>query len=147
VKRIEVFADSVKLGNLELLENMNNVALKTFQANKTITFFKTITRAILKGIGSAELGKSIKGETKDELLGDILAGIANLAVDATENADLRTWRTMPGYCHVGEFNLKEGVYDIEIKFFDELNNLIYSTLYNEYRITRGLNLVEAFYLN
>ena len=112
-----------------------------------MTFFKTVTRAILKGIGSAALGESIKKETKDDFLGDILAGIANIAVDATENADLRSWRTMPGYCYVGEFNLEPGKYDIEIKFFDEFNNLIFSTLYSDYRVTRGLNLVEAFHLN
>jgi hypothetical protein len=123
VNKIEVFADSVKLGSLELLENMNNIAVKTFQSSKTITFFKTVTRAILKGIGSAAIGRSIKKETKDDLLGDILVGIANAAVDATENADLRSWRTMPGFCYVGEFEMKPGKYDIEIKFSDEFNNI------------------------
>ncbi|MDX1699461.1 MAG: hypothetical protein R3250_02525 [Melioribacteraceae bacterium] len=147
VKKIEVYADSVKLGRLELLENMNNVAIKTFQSSKTITFFKTVTRAILKGIGTAALGRTIKSETKDDFLGDILVGIANAAVDATENADLRSWRTMPGFCYVGEFEMRPGRYNIEIKFYDEFNNIIFSTLYTDYRVSRGLNLVEAFHLN
>ena len=147
VKRIEVFADSTKLGQMELLENINNVALKTFEANKSITFFKTITRALLKGIGTAALGRTIKKETDGGILGDILVGIANAAVDATENADLRNWRTIPGYCYVGEFKLDEGLYDIEIKFYDEFDQEIMSTLYNDYKITIGLNLVEAFYLD
>ena len=146
VKRIEVFADSASLGKLEMLENINNVAIKTFEANKSITFFKTITRALLKGIGTAALGRSIKKEA-DGFLGDILVGIANAAVDATENADLRSWRTIPGFCYVGEFELKEGSYDIEIRFYNQFNEQILSTIYKDYKITRGLNLVEAFHLN
>jgi len=147
VNRIEVFADSVRLGRLELLENINNVAVKTFEASKSITFFKTITRALLKGIGTAALGKTIKKETDDGILGDILVGIANIAVDATENADLRNWRTLPGYCYVGEFEMEEGTYDIEIRFYDEFNQEIMSTIYKDYKIIRGLNLVETFHLD
>ena len=93
------------------------------------------------------MGRTIKKETDGGILGDILVGIANAAVDATENADLRNWRTIPGYCYVGEFKLDEGLYDIEIKFYDEFDQEIMSTLYNDYKITIGLNLVEAFYLD
>ena len=147
VRKIEVFADSTLLGELELLENINNVASKIFEASKSITFFKNITRSLLKGIGTAALGRTIKKETDGGILGDILVGIANAAVDATENADLRSWRTIPGYCYVGEFQMNEGVYDIEIKFFNEYNQEILSTVYSDYKVTKGLNLVEAFHLN
>jgi uncharacterized protein len=146
VTKIEVFADSTKLGELELLENMNNVAIKTFESEKSIIYFKTITRAIAKGIGASALGRTIKKEAKGTL-GDILAGIANAAVDATENADLRSWRTMPGYCYVGEFQIEEGTYNIEIKFSNQFNEPILSTTYSDYKVTSGLNLLEAFHLN
>jgi len=147
IAKIEVFADSSKLGELELLENMNNVAVKTFESQKSIIYFKTITRAIVKGIGASALGRTIKKETDGGVLGDILAGIANAAVDATEASDLRSWRTMPGFCYVGEFEIEKGTYDIEIRFLNHFNEPILSTTYWEYNVKSGLNLLEAFDLN
>jgi len=147
ISRISVFANGKELGDLGLLENMNNVATKTFEADKSIIYFKTLTRALLKGIGTSALGRTIKKETKGGILGDILTGIANAAVDATENADLRSWRTMPGYCYVGEFDIEEGTYNIDIKFYDNFNNEVLVTSYTDYKVRRGLNLLESFYLD
>lgn len=147
IARIEVFADSVKLGELELLEDMNNVAIKTFESQKGIVYFKTITRALLKGIGASALGRTIKKETDGGILGDILVGITNAAVDATEAADLRSWRTMPGLCYVGEFEIPKGIYDIEIKFINHYNQPVLSTTYWDYNVKSGLNLLEAFHVN
>ena len=147
IKRIEVYANGNNLGTLELLENMNNVAVKTFEAQKSIIYFKTITRALVKGIGASALGRTIKKETNGGILGDILVGIANAAVDATENADLRSWRTMPGYCYVGEFEIEEGNYEIMIKFYDKFNTEVLTTTFTDYKVIRGLNLLESFYLD
>jgi len=146
IVKIEVFADSIRLGELELLENMNRVAIKTFESQKSIIYFKTITRAIIKGISTSALGRTIKKEAKGTL-GDILVGIANAAVDVTENADLRSWRTIPGFCYVGEFEIEEGTYNIEIRFSNQFNDQILSTIYSDYKVTSGLNLLEAFHLN
>ncbi len=145
--RISVLANGKELGDLGLLENMNNVATKTFEADKSIIYFKTLTRALLKGIGTSALGRTIKKETKGGILGDILTGIANAAVDATENANLRSWRTMHGYCYVGEFDIEEGTYNIDIKFYDNFNNEVLVTSYTDYKVRRGLNLLESFYID
>jgi len=147
IGKIEVFADSTKLGELELLENMNNVAMKTFESQKSIIYFKTITRALIKGIGASALGRTIQKETDGGLLGDILVGITNAAVDATEGADLRSWRTLPGYCYVGEFKIEKGNFDIEIRFLNHFDEPIISTTYWNYNIKSGINLLEAFHIN
>jgi hypothetical protein len=143
---IEVLIDGESYGELELLENMSNVARKTFESNKSVLFFKTITRAIAKGISTSALGRSIKKEAKG-LFGDILVGIANAASDATENADLRSWRTMPGYSFVGEYKLEPGKHNIEIRFFGETGNLLSKKIIENYNVNAGLNLIEAVHLN
>jgi hypothetical protein len=143
---IEVYINGERYGKLELLENMSSVARKTFESNKSLIFFKTITRAIAKGISSSALGRTIKKEA-DGLFGDILAGIANAAVDATENADLRSWRTMPGYSFVGEYDLEPGKYNIEIRFLGGNGNILSKKVVENFTITRGLNLIEAVHLN
>jgi hypothetical protein len=143
---IEVYVDSVYYGNLELLENMANVAQKTFETKKSIIFFKTITRAVLKGIGAGSLGKELKKNNND-LLGDILVAITNAAVDATENADLRSWRTMPSYCFATEIPIEKGVYNIELRYLDGAGQVIKEHRITNYRITPGINLIESFHLN
>ena len=143
---IEVLIDSVYYGEMELLENMCNIAAKTFETEKGITYFKTVTRAILKGIGSSSIGRTIKKDVKGTL-GDILAGVVNVAVDATENADLRSWRTMPGYCFAAEFPMEKGIYNIEILFLNQFGEVISNKTIEKYKVTSGLNLVEAVHLN
>ncbi len=143
---IEVLVDSVYYGEMELLENMCNIATKTFETEKGITYFKTVTRAVLKGIGSSSIGRTIKKDVKGTL-GDILAGVVNVAVDATENADLRSWRTMPGYCFVAEFPMEKGIYNIEILFLNQFGEVISYKTIEKYKVTSGLNLVEAVHLN
>ena len=80
-------------------------------------------------------------------MGNVAAALTNALVDATENADLRSWRTMPGYCFVGEYDIEPGVYDIEIRFVGENNTFLSSRTYKDFRIINGLNLLEAYHLN
>lgn len=142
---IEVYIDSTYYGRLELLENMANVARKTFETQKSITFFKTITRAVLKGIGASSLGREITNN-KDDLLSNIIVALTNAAVDATENADLRSWRTMPSYCFATQIPLEKGSYRIELRFIGEDGSVIKSELIENFRITNEMNLLESVYL-
>lgn len=146
VNSVEIEIDSVKVGELQLLENMCNVARKTFETEKSITYFKTITRAVLKGVGASSLGREIKKEA-DGIFGDILTGVVNAAVDATENADLRCWRTMPGYSFIGEFPIEEGKHTIKITFYDDLGRPLKEKIYRNYKPNDKINLLEAVYLN
>ena len=144
---IEVYIDSTYYGKLELLENMMSVAKKTFETQKSITYFKTITRAVLKGVSSSAAGRTLKKEIGSEGVGNIAAGLLNLIVDASEHADLRSWRTMPGYCFVGEYDIDPGIYNIEIRFIGEDNKILSKRTYKDFRVKKGLNLVEAYHLN
>lgn len=147
VYAIEVMIDSVNYGELQLLENMANVARKSFETNKSITYFKTIIRAVLKGIGASAIGRNLGNEAGGGFLGDIIQAAANAAVDATENADLRCWKTLPGYCFTAEYELDEGTYDITINFLNEFGSVVHKRNLPNYKVKKGLNLVEAFHLN
>jgi len=144
---IEVYVDSTFYGRLDLLEDMIAVAKKTFQTEKSIIYFKTITRAVLKGIASSAAGRTIKKETGDNFLGDVAAALTNALVDATEHADLRSWRTMPGYCFVGEYDIDPGVYNVEIRFIGEIGQILSKRVYKDFKVVKGLNLLEAYHLN
>lgn len=147
VDRIEIYANNKKLGEAQLLENLGKVAEKTFQTKKGITFFKTVTRAVVKGLASGAIGKKLSKEAGGGFLGGLAQLATNVAFDATENADLRNWRTIPAYSFVAEYELEPGFYDIKIKYLDDSGSLRYEKNISKYRINRGLNLIESFYLN
>ncbi len=147
VENIEVYINGNHAGNLELLENISNVADKTFQTRKSMIFFKTAMRAIAKGISAGMAGEEIKKNTKDKALGDVLAFLFNAAVDMTEHADLRTWRTIPGYSFTAEIPIDEGTYDIEIRFVGLKEQTLKTVKYKNFPIKSGLNVLEAFYLD
>jgi len=147
VHDIEVYVDNEYLGSLELLENIANVATKTFEVRKNMIFFKTAIRAITKGIAAGSGGKAIKKEVKNEGLGDILAFALNLAVDATEHADLRSWQTIPGYSFTGEFPISPGKYDLEIRFIGPNEEVLKVHPIKNFEANNKLNIVESHYLD
>jgi len=110
-------------------------------------FFKAAMRAIAKGISAGMAGEEIKKNTKDKALGDVLAFLFNAAVDMTEHADLRTWRTIPGYSFTAEIPIDEGTYDIEIRFVGLKEQTLKTVKYKNFPIKSGLNVLEAFYLD
>lgn len=148
IKNIEVFVDNQKIGSLELFEDMGQVAIHTFTARRNIIYAKTLIRTVAKGLAAAEAKKKIKKEAKsNDLFGALIDAAVDIGVDATENADLRCWRTMPQYCHIGEFNLAPGKHHIEIRFMNQNGLLIQKKSFQDYEITKGLNLIDLVSLN
>lgn len=146
VKEIEIYVDSVYYGKMQLLENMANVARKTFESKKSIIFFKTIMRALAKGFGANAVADKLK-KGSNEFLGDVISLLTNAVVDATENADLRSWRTLPSYCLAMEIRLPIGVHNILLKYID-VNGIVIRTFEKQnVKIGNQLNLIEDFYLN
>lgn len=146
IKNIEVYSDSVYLGRLDLLEDIGRVAEKTFESSKAITYFKTAARAVLKGLSANKIGRKLQGDN-NSFIGDLILLLTNAAVDITENADLRLWRTTPGFCYAGEFPVTEGEHNIEVRFVDLEGRVLSIQSVKNYKITRGLNLLEAINLN
>ncbi|MFW6129870.1 MAG: hypothetical protein ACOC56_01725 [Atribacterota bacterium] len=150
VKRIEVYVNNSKVGELELLEDVGKVAIATFQTNKYLVYLKTIIRTIIKGVGSAKVKHELRKEAglKDtSLLSRLINVGVDIIVDATENPDLRCWRTLPQKFYIGEFALNPGYYNIHIYFYNNNGYLLKKKSFFEYEINDGLNLIETIYLN
>ncbi len=148
ISRIEVFVNDKKAGRLQLLEDMGSVAKHTFETKKDIIYFKTIIRTVVKGLAAAEAKKKLRKETGAEgLLGTFMDTMVDVGVDATENADLRCWQTMPDKCYVGEFNVPPGKHDITINFLNNSNLVVQSKTVPNYQIKEEFNFIDAVSLN
>ena len=74
--------------------------------------------------------------------------LADLAVDKTENADLRVSRFFPAEASIREIHLDEGVYNIQINYYDAAGALLHADERTGVRLEAGrLNVLESAYLN
>jgi hypothetical protein len=151
ISTIEILADGESIGTLELLEDMGKIATSSFETKKDIIFFKTVSRSIIKGLASKKVKDKLQKEADVEdnfILKSLLNFGVDMVVDATENPDLRCWRTMPGKCFIGEFELSEGEHTIEIRYYNQDHILIKNQQFPGLVIGYGkLNLLESICLN
>ena len=150
VARIEVLVDGRSVGTLERIESIQRVARETFEVRKPIIYLKTITRTVIKGI-LAERGKQqLQNAAADAgtlgMLGSIAAGIAtDVAVDASERADLRISRYFPAFAYVGEFEVPQGEHTVSVRYFDGIGNLLGQESFGPRMIDgSGVNLVTSY---
>lgn len=151
VDRIRVMVDGRPVGELSLLEDIERIAQDTFSIRQPLIFLKTVTRAIVKGV-AAERGKegidSAAGES-GSALGTILGIAGNIATDvaveASEQADLRVSRYFPAYAHAAEFELPEGTYNVDVEYYSG-NRLLFVDRHDDVQVgERGVNIVASAY--
>jgi hypothetical protein len=150
IAKINVYINGKFKGKLEILEDLGKIADKTFEMNKHITYLKTVLRTTLKGLISVKRKEELRkkmGVEKNFILGGLLNFGVDAAVDATENPDLRCWRTMPRHCYIGEYELAPGTYTISIRFYNRNGLLVRTDNYDNYQVKPGMNLLEANCLN
>ena len=147
VARVEVSIKGVGTYSLPMLDSLENVAVETFKIKKPLIYFKTVIRAVLKGL-AAEKGKQKATEGMDSLAGFLVRVVADVAVDLTENADLRTSRFFPAKAYFREVYLDEGTYEIQVNYYGKNNLLLYSDKKEAVLLSKErINLLESVYLN
>lgn len=123
VTHIRVVADGRVLGELEMLEDMEKIALDTYRIKEPIVFIKTVTRTLVKSLVGARAGQAMRQAGRESgspigMIAGILGSIATeVVLDASEQADLRVSRYFPAYAYVGEWDLPAGEYEIDIEYY------------------------------
>ena len=75
----------------------------------------------------------------------ILNWTVDMAVDATENPDLRCWRTLPQNCYIGEFSLEGGKHDINVEFISSSGSVMKKEKFRNFNVSPRFNLIEAIF--
>ncbi|WP_300672871.1 hypothetical protein [Desulfoluna sp.] len=92
-----------------LAEDISRIAVKNLNDRKARIWAKTITRAVAKQVAVHAAAKAVEKE-QGEFAG-LLAQIAGqVAASATETADTRCWRTLPGEIYIASRFVKPGEY-------------------------------------
>jgi uncharacterized protein len=147
VGRIEILSNGQKIGELALLESMEDVAMEAFKVKAPLIYIKSVVRSIVKGLAS-ERAKAEMNKAINDPLAAMLAGmVTDVAVDATENADLRISRFFPSKSFVGHVELAPGTYNITLRYLNRSNYELYRQNFANLEIRENrLNLLQASYL-
>ncbi|MDX9801272.1 MAG: hypothetical protein RBT69_08060 [Spirochaetia bacterium] len=148
VDRVEIVIDGETKQSLDLIENMERISREIFLVKQPLVVGKTVIRTVTKNI----LKESGKKQASESLTGgnpflDILLGVtADIAVDATENADLRISPYFPAFARVADIVLPPGIHSLSIDYYSS-GQLIFRDFRGNIDLKEGeLNLVESFLL-
>ncbi|MDE0400516.1 MAG: hypothetical protein OXL96_22200 [Candidatus Poribacteria bacterium] len=91
-----------------LVEDVENIAIETFNAERPIILLRTLVRAVGKYLLTRQAKK------QNEALGLL----TNLAGVLTEQADTRSWRTLPNQIFMVRMPLPAGTHTLNLSFLD-----------------------------
>ncbi len=147
VSSIKISIDGYQDVKPNLVENIQRVAVITFKIKEPLIYFKTITRAVLKGLVAANQKQKLSQKIDNPLLAFAMRTAIDATVDATEHADLRISHYFPAKVYFKELNLRPGVYRMRVDYLDKSNTVIYSDIKDSVAVSKnGLNLVESYYV-
>ena len=105
---IEVAAGELKTSGA-LVEDVENIAIETFNAQRTGILLRTLVRTVSKYLIYRKANK------ENEALGLLV----NLAGVVTEQADTRSWQTLPNQIFIVRMPLPAGTYTLNLSFLGE----------------------------
>lgn len=105
---IEVTVEKQTPARGVLVEDVENIAIENFKAERPIILLRTLGRALLKYLGTRKMRE------KNETLGLL----TNLAGVLTEQADTRSWQTLPNQIFMVRMPLPAGTHTLNLSFLD-----------------------------
>ena len=116
--RQTVGAPALRSATTEVAEDITAIASRALEDRLTLIYLKSGGRALLKFL-AAEKGKSEIAKNSDNKLVNFLGSLAvDLTVAATEQADVRTWRTLPAEFQIARLDVAPGEYTIRVSSSD-----------------------------
>lgn len=122
---VEVVVNDTLTTKLPLIEEMDKVARETFQIKKPIIVARATVRGIMKSVAQ-EAASDVVEDEYGAIAGDVANFLGGRAREASEQADLRGWQTMPGKMYVNVVKLPPGEHHISFNFYSLTGALIYS---------------------
>ena len=148
VGKIKIIVDDKYKTELQLLENIGKVTTETYETRKPLIYLKTITRSVIKGLASQKGKEKLTQKIHNPLLGFAARLATDVAVNLTENADLRISRFFPAKALIGEIELKSGFHYVKIEYYNKNGYLLFVDDLGRIEISsQKTNIFESFYLN
>jgi hypothetical protein len=113
VPPLTVAADG-RAGTTETVLDVNRIAMEQLDANMPWIIARAILRRSAKGALSVAAGKAVQYGTNSEGFGQLIGVLVGLITTATENADTRSWETLPATIQALRLGLPAGEQTVSI---------------------------------
>jgi hypothetical protein len=100
------------------VEDVETIAIKNLEDRITSIRIKSIARATIKFVLSRSISNEIEQKTQDEFTRWLAKKAVQVTATATEKADKRSWQLLPKNIFFATKTLPEGIYKLEIKFYN-----------------------------
>jgi hypothetical protein len=117
--------DSV--ANTQLVEAIDQIANQTLEAYMPAITARAVARAVLKYNMAREAGKK----------NDMAGLMVNIMGFVTEQADTRSWLTLPANIQMARLKLPPGNYTLTIELLDSLGQIQYTTNLTDVEVKAG----------
>lgn len=120
---------------LDLIEDITALAIKSLESHMAAITARTLARAVVK----YRMAK--QAEKRDSGVGLLV----NLAGVISEQADTRSWSSLPAQIHLGRMSLAPGAYKAQLELLDNSGKLIHTQDLGNLSITQGKTIYLAFH--
>ncbi len=120
---------------LDLVEDVNALALKSLESHMAAITARAVARAAVKYRMTKET------EKRDAGVGLLM----NLAGVVSEQADTRSWSSLPAQIQLGRMSLPPGIYKAQLELLDSSGKLVHSEDFGNVSITRDKATYLAFH--
>jgi hypothetical protein len=125
VGRVDVVTGDGTRYNLHKLEDLSQVAKRSFELKEPMIILKSVSRTVMKGL-AAERAKEEAEKNSSDLGSTLLGLVADAAVFLSENADLRISQFFPGQALITEIPLPKGEQSLRIEYFSPHGSLLHT---------------------
>ncbi len=122
---VEAVTSEGKRYRLQKLEDLNLVAMRSYEIKEPMILLKSVSRSVLKGL-AAEKAKEQANKSSSGLGASLLSLAADAAVFFTENADLRLSQFFPGTALIAEIPVPDGEESLRLEYFSQRGQLLYA---------------------
>jgi len=112
---------------LDMVEDVTALAIKSLESHMAAITARTVARAAVK----YRMAK--QAEKRDAAVGLLV----NLAGVIAEQADTRSWSSLPAQIHLGRVSLAPGTYKAQLELLDNSGKLIHTQDFGNISITQG----------
>jgi len=121
-RRNNVVAARITVNNMqtttELMENIDVIARRNLDEHMPAIIARSVARAVVKTVASTrarQAASNNKNNDNGAMLGMLGALALQVAAVATEQADTRSWLTLPSNIQLGRLSLPAGSYSVKVE--------------------------------
>ncbi|GJL63846.1 MAG: hypothetical protein NPIRA04_25000 [Nitrospirales bacterium] len=120
--------------------DLDAVASKNLDDESTALVVRAVARAAMKMAAAVGIGYGTQAAVNKQShawVALVAVSVAKILAILTEEADIRTWRTLPGEIQVTRLWVPPGTYDIVVDSYDTLGKLLPSHIAQEVTLKSG----------